>query len=331
VEQLQKKRHHYVPIAYLSRFADESDRIYAYRKDGPFDPLHVRPSEIAFERYYYSQPRPDGGQDNNRLEDLFSTIETQWPSLVDDLTLRRDIRNSIEPLFEFIGLLRVRVPACRDPIELVLAQLVRQTAKHLQRTGKIPPPPVGFETLLDCAEISIDPHRSILAMVPILKGFGELLQHIGFEIVHNATQEHFITSDNPVIYFDPDMPESKLLPYTIRPPYRRVELLLSISPNLLIRGKSELPMIKAGMQPRHVEIRVASEVRRINRLIARFGYRFVFADHNGLEPLVAKHGATSPTVRFSDVSFDQSGGVLFSQMVFGPRPKKPKWSRVHAA
>jgi len=60
------------------------------------------------------------------------------------------------------------------------------------------------------------------------------------------------------------------------------------------------------------------------RIIARFAYRFVFADHGGLEAFVAKHAAMSPTVRF-DVVPDADGEFNFIQMVFGPRPKKPRW------
>jgi Protein of unknown function (DUF4238) len=71
----EKKRHHYIPITYLNNFTDAGGRVFAYRKDAPETPLHLRPSEIAFERYYYSQPLPGGWRDNNSLEDGFSTIE----------------------------------------------------------------------------------------------------------------------------------------------------------------------------------------------------------------------------------------------------------------
>ena len=63
----QKKRHHYVPVAYLARFSDASARLFAYRKDGPWEPLHVRSSEIAFEKYYYSQPLPEGDKTTTGL------------------------------------------------------------------------------------------------------------------------------------------------------------------------------------------------------------------------------------------------------------------------
>jgi Protein of unknown function (DUF4238) len=57
----EKKRHHYIPITYLKNFTDNAGRVFAYRKDEVEPPLYLAPSEIAFERYYYSQPLPDGG------------------------------------------------------------------------------------------------------------------------------------------------------------------------------------------------------------------------------------------------------------------------------
>ena len=79
----QKKRHHYVPICYLDGFTAAGGRIFAYRKDDPFPPLYLKPDEIAFERYYYSQPLLDGGRDNNTIENFFSKIETTWPPIVE--------------------------------------------------------------------------------------------------------------------------------------------------------------------------------------------------------------------------------------------------------
>ncbi len=323
MDDVQKKRHHYVPVAYLNRFADAGGRIYAFRKDDPVKPLHLRPSEIGFERYYYSQPRPEGGQDNNRLEDLFSKIETVWPSLVDDLTAGRDLGNRIEQMCEFIGLLRVRGPAARDPVELYLAHIARRKMMALAESGRLPPPPAGLT--FDDIEISIDPHQSIHAMVPMVQGFARLWEFCGLEVVHNTTSEPFATSDNPVIIFDPDIAEGHVLPYTVRPPGGRVELLLPISPTVLLRGSTELAVIQAGDRLRHVKMTSRAAVCRVNRFVARFGYRFAFANHSGLQALVAKYAALSPTIRFDVVPDSDEGEFNFMQMVFGPRPQKPKW------
>src|SRR5258708_6647498 len=78
----EKKRHHYITITYLDKFTDNDGEIVAYRKDDVRTVLHLRPEAIAFGNYYYSQPLPEGGRDNNRFEDYFSTVETPWPKLV---------------------------------------------------------------------------------------------------------------------------------------------------------------------------------------------------------------------------------------------------------
>lgn len=323
VDDVQKKRHHYVPVAYLDRFADSDGRIYAFRKDDPAKPLHLRPSEIAFERYYYSQPLPEGGQDNNRLENFFSKIEAGWPALIDDLSARRDLGSRIEQMFEFIALLRVRGPAARDPVELYLAHIARRKMLALAESGRLTPPPSGLT--FDDIEISIDPHQSIHAMVPMVQGFAKLWEFCGLEVVHNTTPEPFATSDNPVIVFDPDVAEARLLPYTVRLPGGRVELLVPISPTVLLRGSTELAVIRPGDRLRHVEMTSRAAICRVNRLVSRFGYRFVFANHPGLQAVVTKYAALSPTIRFDVGSDADNGEFNFIQMVFGPKPQKPKW------
>jgi hypothetical protein len=328
--QAPKKRHHFVPVTYLLRFADEAGRVYAYRKDEPLRPLKVRPREIAFERYYYSQPLQDGGQDNNRLEDLFSTVETVWPSLVDDLTGRRDITDRISTLFEFVGLMRVRGPATRDAVELFLAHMVRRTTKMMSEKGRLPAPPPGIENILDDMQISIDPHRSLHAMSSLLRGFARLLEHIGFIVLHNETDELFATSDNPVVCFDPDVPEHRLRPYEVHPPQGRVQLFMPLSPRLLLSGSTEFPRNSPGLGIHHGRISRRSEIVRVNRMVARFGYRLIFAHRGGLERFVARYAATSPTPDFESLKVEGGEFNVF-QMVFGPRPTKPKWQGPRSA
>ena len=42
----ERKRHHFVAVTYLKSWASEAGKLYAYRSDGPPDPLHVRPKKI---------------------------------------------------------------------------------------------------------------------------------------------------------------------------------------------------------------------------------------------------------------------------------------------
>src|SRR5687768_11990106 len=143
----QTKRHHFVPKAYLNAFCDESGRLLVYRKDGPSDPLQVAPSATQFRRYYYSQPAPDGGQDNNTLEAVFSTIESDWPETVAKLHRREDANDRLENIFQFMTLQRVRVPASRDAAESMLARTVKDTMKVMLARGELPPLPPGLADL----------------------------------------------------------------------------------------------------------------------------------------------------------------------------------------
>ncbi|CAN7547071.1 DUF4238 domain-containing protein [Caballeronia sp. LjRoot31] len=120
----QTKRHHFIPKAYLKAFCDSSGRLLVYRKDAPLPPLRVSPDATQFRRYYYSQPIPEGGQDNNTLEALFLTIESNWPETVSKLHRRENVNDRLENIFEFMSLQRARVPAARDAVEAMLVQSI---------------------------------------------------------------------------------------------------------------------------------------------------------------------------------------------------------------
>ncbi len=315
----EKKRHHYIPITYLNNFTDGTGRIFAYRKDNPNKPLHLVPAEIAFERYYYSQPLPDGGRDNNTLEDFFSSVESTWPGLVTALRAGTDSGFDFEALCTFMVLMRVRVPATRDVVELSLAEQVKATAQVLDEGGKLPPKPEGFEDILDYMAVSIDPHQSLHAMSSLAHGFGLVLDHLSFEVLHNKTDIHFLTSDNPIAYFNPTAGEGRVLPYQVRPPHGPIELLFPIDADTMLRGRTGLPSLG------HTKLTNRQAVKRINRFIVRFGYRFVFARDRTHDALIAKFASTSPTVKSVTVPGRTGGRFTFSECVFGPRPSKPKW------
>ncbi len=189
----EKKRHHYIPITYLKKFTDDDGRVFAYRKDEVDKPLHIEPSAIAFERYYYSQPLPEGGRDNNTFENFFGTIESTWNPLAARLRLgpgtATDFTSSdFESLFIFMCLMRVRVPAVRDMVEVMLAEQVKATTRFLDQKGKLPPKPEGLEDILDHLSVAIDPHQSLRAMGDLAKGFGTVLDQLGFEVIHNKNR-----------------------------------------------------------------------------------------------------------------------------------------------
>jgi hypothetical protein len=154
---MTKKKHHYVPRTYLRFFCDAAGKIHVHLKDDPSKFIHQTPDNTGFHKYYYSQPLPDGGQDNDSLENLFSESESKWPALVGRLQQRENGPELVMELFEHVGLQRVRVPAVRDAAEKMDAAFVKATMMTLEAQGKLPPKPEGFEDILDHIEIAIDP------------------------------------------------------------------------------------------------------------------------------------------------------------------------------
>jgi hypothetical protein len=318
--QNDKKRHHYIPITYLDKFADDAGKATAYRKDEVLKPLHLRPSEIAFERYYYSQPLPEGGRDNNTLENFFSTIESTWPPLVDRLRSGSAIGSDLDALETFMSLMRVRVPATRDMIEMLRGEQVKAAARLLDQAGMLPPKPNGQEDILDQISVSIDPHQSLHAMPTLIRGFGQVLDSLELEVVHNETDVSFLTSDNPVVYFDPTVREERVLPYHVRPSLGSIELLFPIAPDTVLRGRTG----PHGL--RHVTLTDRQRAKRINRFVARFGYRFIFSRDHAHKALIIRHAGTSPIAQTTVVPSPTGGSYFEFKYVFGVRARKPKWS-----
>jgi len=51
---MDKKRHHYVPKAYLRSFCDDTGKLLVYRKDEPSRAIALSAENAALQKYYYS-------------------------------------------------------------------------------------------------------------------------------------------------------------------------------------------------------------------------------------------------------------------------------------
>lgn len=321
----QTKRHHYIPKAYLKAFCDTAGKLRVYRKDSPTVPLHQAPDATQFRRYYYSQPTPDGSQDNNALEAIFSSIETHWPETVAKLHARSDVNGRLENIFQFIALQRVRVPASRDAVEAMLAHGVKETMRGMLADGKMAPPPPGLEDIVDRVQVAIDPHRSIHAMAGMLKGLGELFSKVGFAAFHNITGLPFITSDNPVMWFDPSLPFDEQRPYTTQPG-GPVLLVFPVSPKLALIGSTEFKEQFGIHGLQHRDVSDEELVCAINSQVCRFAYEAVITQEAGWDELIAEHAGVSPVHEALQIPMDK-GFVTVHRMAFGPRVAKVKWEK----
>jgi uncharacterized protein DUF4238 len=318
-----KKDHHYIAETYLDCFSNAEGKVCMYRKDDPNKVIQQRPKELASHRHFYRQPVPDGGFDHNSLEDLFSKVETKWPDIVRRLTQKEDVNNYLQEIFQFIAMHRARVPATRDACEAMLAAIVKSEARLLDRAGKLPPMPQGFEHLWDLVEVSIDPHQSIHAMVDVLRGMTKVLGRIGIGALHNTTGVPFLTSDNPVIWFDPAASEGDMRPYTIRDD-GPIAMLFPVSPNMIIYGHSSMHDRFARGGFGYGELSEPSVVERMNAQVCRFAYEAVFASVETFADLVEQYANISPVIRIQTVP-TKDGDLILSRYVWGQRSQKPKW------
>lgn len=318
----EKKRHHFNPVTYLKGFVDASGCVFAWRKDEPETPLQTIPEAIGFEKYYYSQPLLGGGRDNNSLEDFFSTIEAPWPQLMEKLAARTETSADFLSLIEFVMLQRVRVPCIRDAIELYLAEIVKTDARVLDEAGLLPPKPEAHPDILDHLEIPVDPHMSIHAMTDLVRGFACVVDACVFEVLHNRTNIDFLTSDNPVAVFDPSVPESRMQPYELQTDLQSIELLFPLTSRLMLRGVAGL---RFAPSVTHVRMTSEQEVKRLNRIGAKFGYRMIFANSQEFAVLAQKYANVSPVSKFERLRHG-NGYMTKRKSVWGQRPSKPKWS-----
>jgi len=226
-------------------------------------------------------------------------------------------------IFGFMALQRARVPASRDAIEKLKAEEIKAKVRRLDAAGKLPPKPVGFEDLLDHIEVSIDPHQSIHAMVPVIRVTGHVLDRIGFFAIYNKTDVPFLTSDNPVIWFDPSVQDADLWPYVLQPD-GPVVLLFPVSPSLIIYGHSSWRDRFASEGLGIADLSDTGLVEMINRQVCRFGYQAIFAQKAGQERLIEEHAGLSPIIRFDRIGAGEGEAVVF-EMVFGKRERKPRW------
>lgn len=322
---MNKKRHHYVPKAYLKAFCDWDGKVRVYRKDSPRQLIHQSPDKFGFHKYYYSQPMPKGERDNG-LEDLFGKFEADWPPLVARLLRGDDINDtdSLGTLLDFMALQRARVPALRDAVEKAQSEEVMSTSRVMDSHGLLPPKPPGHENIIEGTEVAIDPHQSLVAMASQLDAIDRIYSEIGLGALRNKTNTPFLTSDNPVIWFDSSVPEIEMRPYVWRQGTPLV-FIFPVAPDLMIYGHSSMRKQFASDGFRYADLSDSKSAEMMNRQICRFAYEAVFAQLEGQEALIREHANLSPVLQISRLLGEQ-GETLFLSSVFGPRKRKPKWT-----
>lgn len=322
---MPSKKHHYVPTTYLKGFCNDDGKLFVRRKDDPGKLLHVTPNNIGYRTHYHSQPIPGGGMDHDRLETALSATETNWPSLVATLRTRDPSVADLEYLLGFVGLQRARVPATRDAIEASLASTADVASKRvLKETEHTLLSPEVREVLEEGFDIAINPHASIHAMLGLLPGLGQFFDTLGYELVRNSTNHSYLTSDNPVVWFNHTLPKDQMRPYAIDiggP----VTLHFPIASDLLLRGRTDLrqTFLRKGLVT--VDATSPESVLNVNRYTLRFAYESVMGNEDSFAKLISEYSDICPVVRCNAIPAP-NGTFIHKEMIWGQRQPKPKWT-----
>lgn len=290
-----RKRHHFVPVTYLKAWTKPDDRLFAYVADKDGSPLDIKPEEIGFERYYYSFRTESGERDHDSFEELFGKVETRWPEVLAALDQERMPPELAHWLYSMMAIMRTRVPAARDFDQALMELEWRTTCKVLAQRGRLPTKLKRYEGELDTVRIAINEQQTLDKMFDGMRRLGELTLGLGFEILVNETGTDFITSDNPVAYFDDE-------DVLIEDPYSQastMELLFPLSPRHLLRGSHRLVCL--GHLPRFRRLDTDTEVAVLNEITARFAYRLAFARDQRCTEVIDRHRSMSPVLEGSVV------------------------------
>ena len=160
-------------------------------------------------------------------------------------------------------------------------------------------------------------------MARLLETVGTVLSELGFQIVHNKTKTPFLTSDNPVVWFDPSVPNEKLQPYAIRPE-GPIALFFPVAPDCMIYGHTTFHdrFVVEGCAER--ELSDETQVKNVNRMLCRFAYQAVFSKEASQRECVKEFAHESPVLKISYFP-GVNGPVGQLSQVFGTRATKPKW------
>jgi hypothetical protein len=330
------KQHHYVPEAYLQNFCQKDGTLWVYDKWEGRSFLS-RPKSILKENFYYAQPDHKNKAWNHNIEKFFSKeVESEWPETVRLIQNGPEEARSLRNLYMFLYAMRVRVPNCRKAIEYALQQSVRVTASTIKTPDIIEKEReilaninkalgahyTSMDELYDngIINISIDPHRSLLAMADLAEGLSHLFSRLQLNFIRNCTSVDFCCSDNPVIYFPSGQQIDGSTPYQFSPD-QPFEFIFPITKEYCLYHNSLSPILAE--QIINTNMDDITFVRRINGFVGAFADRYVvsptkldddFLPAKNLCPRPGRYQVPTPR-----------GTMMFMRYEMGQPLRLPKW------
>jgi Protein of unknown function (DUF4238) len=214
----------------------------------------------------------EGSGDPNQPEKSLAELETHQATYLRE-ALGTGIRNTTvrSELIQFLAVMRMRVPAVKAHIDRTYEATVRARANALERQGKLPPPPTGYEETLrmDNIRISVlnwkclDVMFRMAASGKVLK----VLSKMRLTLYRAPFGTAFITSDQPVALYHGGLAGSA---YGVGPATPGVEVSLPLSSHALLK-------LDHGRGNDVERIATSDEVAEFNRRTILMAREYVFA------------------------------------------------------
>lgn len=313
---LAKKKHHFVSVTYMNGFVGSDGRLWRYLPEKADQPQRVAPSSLGYEKFYYSQKLPAGTRDDHSFENLWHAVETVWEKTARAAAGGRSSLAISLNLLGMVALMKTRVPAARDRNALLIAAKMRAQVQAAHEHGILPTEYERYADELDTVPIGVNPQQTLGTMRGDFKELGDVCFRLGFEVLHNRTDTPFIASDNPVCIYDPKKAVHARRPYDCDD---EIELVFPIDAWTLLRGSNRLRPVNR--VSRHRSMSSASAVRRINRTIAQFSYRFIIALDRSSDELAFQYAQRVPTVEIEVRKRSPKEIQIVWNHIFGPVPQ----------
>jgi len=246
---MEHKKHHYIPQSYLSAWtdpttpADQEPYVWLVDKES-LESRRRAPKNIMFENNLYTIEDEEGGRDLS-LEKLLSMIEGEFVRVRDYVIATHTPLNQAHRyiLLSFVSAMHSRTPASSERLgpfwNEILSKMKAMSAWAATATSEqlasaaIATPPIKGErsypmTIEQMQAIVDSPIPSLL--VPSIKAEIDAMKILDLAILETATSPGFITSDNPVVWFDPKGYKRKKPFQGPALIYPSIEISMAISP-----------------------------------------------------------------------------------------------------
>ncbi len=262
------KKHHYVPQFYLRNFSNDSKSICLYnlnsRKFIEKAPIKTQ----CYKDYYYGED----GQAEHALCHLENKASFILREIINKVEVPRPFTRTHGALVLFIAMQYSRTQGAADEYD----DMTNRLMSHMLKRSK----PEGI-TADDIDKVNIhltnavaQSLRNAVAMYPLLLDLRPIL-------LHNKTSEPFITSDNPVIFYNQLFEERKFISNTGLQSIG-LQILLPLSPSFLLMFFDK-DVYGLGRRNRQIidDISIA-DVQELNELQVLNAVENIYFDHVGV-------------------------------------------------